>query len=125
MDTCLSCFLTHFNSGHEFKHNLEHVGHFYRQYERLMAHWKSVIDVPILDVCYEQVIANPEAQSHRTIDFLGLPWDERCLDFHNTQRACATASVMQVRRPVYDTSVRRWRQYEKHLGPLKTALWGN
>jgi len=125
MDTCLSCFLTYFNSGHEFKHNLEHLGHFYRLYERLMTHWKSVIDLPILDVSYEDVIADPEAQSRRMVQFLGLPWDDACLNFHETKRACVTASVMQVRRPVYKSSVNRWRSYERHLGPLKAALWGN
>jgi hypothetical protein len=125
MDTCLSCFLTHFNRGHEFKHNLTHLGHFYRQYERLMAHWKSVIDLPILDVCYEQVIANPEAQSHRMVEFLGLPWDDRCLNFHDNQRAVVTASLLQVRKPIYDTSVRRWKRYEPHLAALKAALWAN
>jgi tetratricopeptide (TPR) repeat protein len=125
MDTCLSCFLTHFNHGHHFKHNLAHTGHFYRQYERLMVHWKSVLDLPILEVCYEQLIANPEAQSRRMIEFLGVPWDDRCLNFHNTRRPCVTASSLQVRKPIYDTSVRRWKNYERHLAPLKTALWSN
>ena len=125
MDTCLSCYLTHFNQHHPFKHDLAHLGHFYRQYERLMVHWKSVLDLPILDVCYEQVIANPEAQSRRMIEFLGLPWNDRCLNFHNTKRPCVTASSLQVRKPVYATSVRRWKNYEDHLAPLKTALWSN
>jgi hypothetical protein len=90
-----------------------------------MGHWKSVIDLPILDVCYEDVIAEPEAQSRRLVEFLGLPWDDRCLKFHEVKRPCVTASVTQVRRPIYKTSVRRWRSYERHLGPLKGALWGN
>ena len=125
MDTCLSCFLTYFNRGHEFKHSLAHSGHFYRLYERLMSHWKSVIDLPILDVSYEQVVADPETQSRRMIEFLGLPWDDRCLNFHEVKRPCVTASVLQVRTPIYNTSVQRWRRYERHLGPLKAALWGN
>jgi tetratricopeptide (TPR) repeat protein len=125
MDTCLSCFLTYFNKGHEFKHNLPHLGHFYRLYERLMAHWKSAIDLPILDVSYEELVADSETQSRGMIEFLGLPWDDRCLKFHEVQRPCATASVLQVRRPIYNTSVRRWQRYERHLGPLKAALWGN
>jgi tetratricopeptide (TPR) repeat protein len=125
MDTCLSCFLTYFNKGHEFKRSLAHLGHFYRLYERLMAHWKSVIELPMLDVSYEEVVADPEGQSRRMIAFLGLPWDERCLKFHEVKRPCATASVLQVRRPIYNTSVGRWRRYERHLGPLKAALWGN
>jgi Flp pilus assembly protein TadD len=125
MDTCLSCFLTYFNSGNEFKHNLTHLGHFYRMYERLMAHWKSVIDLPMMDVSYEEVVGDPEAISRRMIDFLGLKWDDACLNFHTARIPCVTASVAQVRRPIYDTSVGRWRRYEKHLGPLKAALWGN
>jgi tetratricopeptide (TPR) repeat protein len=125
MDTCLSCYLTYFNKGHEFKHNLAHLGHFYRLYERLMNHWKNVLDIQILDVVYEQMVANPEVQSRRMIQFLGLPWSEECLNFHEARLPCATASVLQVRQPVYSTSVQRWRKYEKHLGPLKAALWGN
>jgi tetratricopeptide (TPR) repeat protein len=125
MDTCLSCFLTHFNRGTEFKHSLTHLGHFYRLYERLMAHWRSVIDLPMLDVSYEQFVAEPEAQSRRMVEFLGLPWDDRCLNFHDVKRPCATASVMQVRKPVYGTSVRRWKNYENHLAPLVAALRGS
>ncbi|HEY1921742.1 MAG TPA: sulfotransferase, partial [Tepidisphaeraceae bacterium] len=125
MDTCLSCFLTHFNSGHEYKHNLPHLGHFYRIYERMMAHWRSAIDMPMLEVAYEDVVAGAETQSRRIVEFLGLAWDDRCLTPHKTKRAVATASVQQVRRPIYNTSVRRWRRYEKHLGPLKAALSGN
>jgi hypothetical protein len=125
MDTCLSCFMTHFNQGHEYKHNLAHLGHFYRVYERMMIHWKSSIDLPILDVFYEDVVADLPGQARRLIEFLGLPWDDRCLTPHKTQRAVVTASVQQVRQPVYNSSVHRWRKYEKHLGPLKAALWGN
>jgi len=122
MDTCLSCFISNFNAGHEFKYNLSHLGHFYRQYQRLMAHWKSVLDIPILDVCYEQVIADQEGQSRRMVQFLGLPWDDRCLQFYKTRRACVTESSLQVRKPLYATSMQRWRNYEKYLAPLKTAL---
>jgi Flp pilus assembly protein TadD len=122
MDTCLSCSMTHFNYPQPFKHDLGHLGHFYRLYEKLMAHWKAVIDLPMLEVFYEEVVANPEAQSRRMVEFLGLPWNDRCMDFHQSKRPCATASVMQVRRPIYASSVGRWRHYEKHLGPLKAAL---
>ena len=122
MDTCLSCFMTHFNYPQPFKHDLAHLGHFYRLYEKLMAHWKGVIDLPMLEVSYEEVVANPEAQSRRMVEFLDLTWDDRCLTFHQTKRPCATASVMQVREPVYNTSVGRWRHYERHLGRLESAL---
>ena len=125
MDTCLSCFLTQFNYPHPFKRNLTHLGHFYRQYEKLMAHWRTVIDLPMLHVSYEQLVASPETESRRMVEFLELPWDDHCLKFHESKRPCTTASVMQVRTPIYKTSVQRWRNYEKHLGPLKAALFGN
>jgi tetratricopeptide (TPR) repeat protein len=122
MDTCVSCFMTSFNTGNDFKYDLTHLGHFYRQYERLMDHWKKVVDVPILEVNYEDVVANVETESRRMIDFLGLPWDEQCLSFHASTLPAVTSSVQQVRRPIYAGSVQRWRRYEKHLGPLKAAL---
>ena len=122
LDTCLSCFMTPLDSGIDFRFDLNHLGSFYRGYERLMAHWKSVLNLPILDVQYEDVVANPEAQSRRMVEFLGLPWDEKCLRFYETDRPVATSSVQQVRNPVYSSSVERWRHYEKHLNPLKAAL---
>jgi tetratricopeptide (TPR) repeat protein len=124
MDTCLSCFMTHFIHPQPFKHDLRHLGHFYRLYERLTDHWKRVIELPMLNVCYEQMVAEPETESRRLIEFLGLPWDDRCLKFHETKRSVATASIMQVRRPIYETSIGRWRHYERHLVPLKSALSG-
>jgi tetratricopeptide (TPR) repeat protein len=122
MDTCLSCFMTDFTAGHEFAFNLDSLGHFYLQYERLMAHWKGVIDLPILEVNYEDVVTNVEAQSRRMVDFLGLPWDPRCLAFHENRRFAGTASVAQVRQPIYASSVGRWRHYRSHLIPLQSAL---
>jgi tetratricopeptide (TPR) repeat protein len=122
MDTCLSCYMTDLVIGHEFKFDLRNLGHFYRQYERLMNHWKQVLDLPILDVQYEQLVDDAEGQARRMIEFIGLPWDERCLEFHKTRRSVATASTEQVRQPMYRTSVQRWRNYEKHLGPLREAL---
>ena len=122
MDTCLSCFMTNFTAGHEFCSDLKHLGSFYCQYERLMAYWKNVIDLPILDVAYEQVVANYEDQVRRMLEFLGLEWDDRCLRFHETRRFVMTSSVEQVRRPVYQSSVHRWKNYERHLAPLRAAL---
>jgi tetratricopeptide (TPR) repeat protein len=122
LDTCLSCFMTDFINGHLYKYDLGHCGHFYRQYERLMAHWKSVLELRILDVQYEDVVADPEGQARRMVEFIGLPWDQRCLRFHETKRPVATASGQQVKVPIYKRSVGRWRNYEKHLAPLRTAL---
>ena len=91
-----------------------------RRAQQGIEHWLKVLPLRMLQVQYEQLVGDLEGQSRRIIGFLDLPWDDRCLSFHQTKRPCATASVMQVRRPVYNSSVGRWRKYEKHLGPLKT-----
>lgn len=117
-DTCLSCFMTMFRAGHDFKFRLGHTAHFWRLYRRLMRHWNSTVDLPILEVSYESLIADPEDQTRRMLDFLGLPWDERCLRFYENKRAVKTASLQQVRRPLYQSSVGRWRHYARHLREL-------
>jgi len=90
-----------------------------------MAHWKTTLDLPILDVHYEEMVGDVETQTRRLIEFAGLPWDDACLRFHENKRLVATASQSQVRRPIYRNSVARWRHYEKYLGPLEAALSGN
>jgi tetratricopeptide (TPR) repeat protein len=121
-DTSLSIFFQPFNVSHAYAADLAHIGAYYREYRRLMAHWKAVLDIPILDVRYADLVAEPERVSRAMVEFVGLPWNERCLQFHDTKRAVATASYDQVRRPVYTSSLGRWRHYEKHLGPLIVAL---
>jgi Flp pilus assembly protein TadD len=120
-DICLSCFLQYFN-GLAFAWDLEDLGHYYRDYARLMAHWRTVLPLRMLDVVYEDLVADPEAGSRRLIEFCGLEWDERCLKFHENRRPVQTASRLQVRQPLYTTSLGRWRRYEAHLGPLLAAL---
>jgi len=122
LDTCLSCYMTDFAAGHDFTTSLSSLGHFHGQYDRLMAHWKNVLDVPIIEVAYEELVTDVEGQSRRMIEFLDLPWDDRCLRFYENTRFIATASNAQVRRPIYQKSISRWRNYEKHLGPLRAAL---
>ena len=122
LDVCLSCYMTDFASGNEFSFDLSHAAHFHRQYERLMAHWKNVLDVPMLDVAYEQVVNDLEPQARRLLEFLNLPWNPACLNFHQSKRYVWTASSEQVRRPIYKSSVQRWRKYEKHLEPLRAGL---
>jgi tetratricopeptide (TPR) repeat protein len=122
LDNCLSCFMTQFTAGHEFSRNLASLGRYYPQYERLMTHWKETLDLPILDVQYEDVVNDLEGQTRRALDFLDLPWDEHCLKFHETRRPVATASVQQVRRSIYADSVGRWRRYERHLTGLRKSL---
>ncbi|WP_353162214.1 sulfotransferase [Salinisphaera shabanensis] len=122
MDNCLSCYFQLFNQGMRFAYDQGHVGQVYRQHERLMAHWAAHLPLPMLTVDYEALVADPEAQSRRLIGFTGLDWDDRCLDFHRQARDVRTASVWQVRQPVYRSSVERWRAYAPWLGPLEAAL---
>lgn len=123
VDTCLSCFMQLFSNGQEYTYNLAELGHYYADYVRLMAHWRKVLPAgSFLDVRYEDIISDPEGQARRIIDYCGLEWNDACLDFHNSERAVRTASVTQVRQPIYKTSVERWRNYEKFLNPLLEAL---
>ena len=122
MDTCLSCFMTFFANGHEFSHDLTHLGLFYRGYARQMVHWQSALNFPIIEVNYEDVVADAEGQTRRLLALLDLPWDDRCLAFHRTARPVATASSAQVRRPIYASSVGRWKHYEPYLADLIAAL---
>lgn len=124
MDTCLSNFIQYFPEGHAYANSLADIGHFYSIYRRLMSHWDSVLQQPILHVDYESVVEDVESEARRLIDFLGLPWDQRCVDFHHNQRTVGTASNWQVRQPIYREARQRWRHYESHLEPLMTALGG-
>jgi len=122
MDNGLSCYVQLFSQGLRFAYDLGDIGHVYRQHERLMAHWARTLPLDMLTVDYEALVADPEAQTRRLIDFVGLEWDARCLAPHRTERDVRTASVWQVRQPVYRSSVERWRAYEPWLGPLAEAL---
>ncbi|MDZ4754797.1 MAG: sulfotransferase [Phycisphaerae bacterium] len=122
MDSCLSCYFQLFAGNIPFAGDLTHCGTFYAEYERMMAHWHAVLDLPILDVQYEELVANQEAITRTILDFLKLPFTQDSLRFHETKRATLTASSQQVREPMYKRSVQRWRGYEKHLGPLRAAL---
>lgn len=122
MDNCVSCFTNRFSETHGYNTDLRQLGAYYREYKRLMDHWRRVLPLPLLEVDYQEMIDDQETQSRRLIDFLGLDWDPACLDFHKTERTVQTISRWQVRQPIYKTSVKRWKDYEKHLGPLKEAL---
>ena len=118
LDTCLSCFSIDFKDL-KFTNNMETLGRYYQQYQRIMAHWKAHLDIPILEVPYEETIADQEAMSRRLIAYCGLEWDERCLKFFKTDRHVKTASYEQVRKPIYTSSVARYKPYESYLAPLK------
>ena len=122
LDTCLSCYTTQLSPVHNYATDLASLGIAYREYRRLMDHWKAVMDVPILDVVYEQVTAEQEAQSRRLVDFAGLEWNDACLAFYETKRLVNTASIDQATKPMYRTSVARHKRFEKHLGPLIETL---
>ncbi len=122
-DTCLSCFTQLFANKNEFTYDLAELGQYYAGYARLMEHWREVLpEGAFLDVQYEDIVADQEAQSRRIIEYCGLEWSDACIDFHRNRRAVNTASVTQVRQPMYKTSVERWRHYEKFLDPLLEAL---
>jgi hypothetical protein len=122
LDVCVSCYCQDFQGGPNFLWDLTDLGKFHGEYERLMAHWGSVLPLPILEVVYEELVDNLEAVSRRLISFCGLDWDDRCLAYHQNARAVRTASLVQVRQPVYKSSVGRWRHYAPHLRPLLEAL---
>jgi len=122
LDNCLSCYFQNFNQGHEYSYDLAMLGRVYRQYERIMDHWRIVARVPLLEVRYENVVARQEKETRRLLEFCGLDWDPRCLRFHETRRVVRTASYDQVRRPIYRHSLGRHRNYDAWLGPLREAL---
>jgi tetratricopeptide (TPR) repeat protein len=120
IDTCLSCYFQHFLTGLNFTFDLWDLAHYYREHQRIMTHWRAVLPPGfILDVPYEQLVGDPEVWSRKMLDFIGLEWDARCLEFHNTERQVVTASAWQVRQKIYKNSVARWRNYENFIGPLK------
>ncbi len=121
-DTCVSCYATLFSKV-DFSYDLAELGRYYRMYSDLMAHWRRVLPPDaILDVAYEDVVEDLEGQARRMIEYCGLEWDARCLDFHRTERTVQTASAAQVRQPLFRSSVQRWRRYEASLGPLLQEL---
>ena len=122
LDTCVSIFFADFGARHPYAHDLTELGYYYRWYERLMQHWHDVLPSPMFEVQYEDLVRNLEQNVRDLLDFLGLPWDASCLEFHRNQRTVATASYDQVRRPIHANSVGRWRHYREHLSPLRTAL---
>ncbi len=97
---------------------------FHQQFERLMNHWHEVLPIQIEEVVYEDMVADQEAVSRRIVDYCGLDWDDRCLEFYKTERPVKTGSNVAVRKPMYDNSVQRWRRFESHLGPLIENLTG-
>ncbi|MFZ5502215.1 MAG: sulfotransferase [Pseudomonadota bacterium] len=123
VDTCLSCFTRLFKRKQEHTYDLAELGRYYTDYARLMNHWRTVLPAgAFLDIQYEDTVADQEAQARRLLEYCELGWHDACLDFHKTERPIRTASVTQVRQPIYTSSVERWRKYEKFLDPLLNEL---
>lgn len=122
MACCFSGFKQLFASGQEFTYGLEQIGRYYKEYVDLMDHWDTVLPGKILRVQYEDVVADTETQVHRILDYLGLPFEEACLEFHKTKRSVRTASSEQVRQPIFTSGLEQWRHFEPWLDPLKAAL---
>jgi tetratricopeptide (TPR) repeat protein len=120
VDTCLSCYFQQFLTGINFAFDLSDLVHYYCEHQRIMAHWRAVLPQGfIIEVPYEELVTDQETWSRKMIDFIGLEWDARCLEFHTNRRQVTTASTWQVRQKIYKSSVARWRNYEKFIGPLK------
>jgi tetratricopeptide (TPR) repeat protein len=125
VDTCLSCFSTLFAGDLPFSYDLGELGRYYRAYQRLMAHWRAVLPPNVmLDVEYEALVQDFATHARRIVSFCGLDWDPACLEFHKTSRPVQTASMAQVRQPIYRSSVGRWRPDAALLQPLLEALAG-
>jgi len=125
MDTALSCYFMHFKDSYAFTTQLDWLGEFYVGYRKLMDHWGSVLETPILDVHYERLVHSPETEMRRIIDFVGLNWNPSCLRFHANEREVLTASSEQVRRPIYTSSIGRSKPYEDLLKPFTDILEAN
>ncbi len=121
-DTCLSCYAQNFGSDIVWSTDLTALGRHYRQYHRLMEYWRGVLPAPMLEVDYETTVADLEGTARRLLDFCGLGWEDGALRFWEAARPVRTASLHQVRKPIYTTSAGKWRRYEAHLGPLLAAL---
>lgn len=121
-DTCLSCYMTELWDGLGYTGSVKHIGRYALAEQRLMAHWKSCLSLPILTVDYEELVRDIEGHARRLVEFAGLDWHPDCLRPHESRRFVDTASALQVRQPVYTSSIGRWRHYERHLGPLFETL---
>jgi tetratricopeptide (TPR) repeat protein len=122
MDTCLSCYFQDFSGDHPYAYDLSDLGFFYRQYQRLMDHWRKALDIPFFEIQYEDLVREPQTYSRAMVEFCGLKWDKRCLEFYKGERLSATASFQQVRQPLYGTAIGRWQNYAAFLDPLKQAF---
>jgi tetratricopeptide (TPR) repeat protein len=122
IDNCLSCYMNAFTDAHAYNTDLGKLGRYYRAYDRLMKHWNKVLPGRIFENQYETLVEDQEGQSRKLISHCKLEWDDACLNYTENERSVTTISRWQVRQPIYKTSLKRWKPYEKHLGPLIAGL---
>ncbi|MBT8049301.1 MAG: sulfotransferase [Gammaproteobacteria bacterium] len=122
LDSCLGSYKQLFFKGQSFTYDHFELGHYYLEYRRIMNHWASTLPGKVLDVHYEQMVTDQENQTRRLLEYCGLPWEDQCLRFYETERAINTASSEQVRQPIYTGAMNFWRNYEPHLGELIETL---
>ena len=123
LDTGVSCFSKLFTGAVPYSYDLGELGRYHRAYEELMAHWRSVLPPGVLlDVQYEDIVGDLEAHARCIVAHCGLEWDAACLDFHSTSRHVRTASMLQVRQPIFKSSIGRWEAVRPFLGPLMEGL---
>jgi len=122
VDTCLSCYKQRFTGAQKFSYDLQELGQYYLMYQSLMSHWQQVLPNFIYDCEYESLVNSPKIQIQALLDYCGLEWHQDCLSFYDTRRTVNTASLAQVRQPLYKTSISRWENYKKYLVPLLEAL---
>jgi hypothetical protein len=122
LDNCLSLFFQPLESGQAYANDLLDIGHYYGQYLRLMEHWQGLAGDALINLNYEDLLEDPREHIGRALAFLGLDWDENCLDFHRSRHRVRTASVHQVRQPLYQSSRDRWQNYSAHLEQLRSYL---
>ncbi len=120
-DVAVSCWITNFRHI-RWANDPDHIASRFTEYRRLMAHWAEVLPIPMLEVNYEDTVGDFENVARRLVEWCGLEWEEGCLTFHETKRPVRTASVTQVRQPLYTRSVARWKHYEDALGQLFNRL---
>jgi tetratricopeptide (TPR) repeat protein len=122
LDSCMGCYKQLFYKGQSFTYDLVELGEYYLEYQRMMDYWHETVPHMVLDVQYEDMVADQENQTRRLIEHCGLPWEDGVLRFYETDRAVITASSEQVRQPIYSKSVNSWRRFEEHLEPLIEVL---
>jgi tetratricopeptide (TPR) repeat protein len=122
LDTCYAIFKTLFINAYHYSYQLDELAQFYIEYRRTMDHWHAALPGVIYDLSYEELVADPPAQCRRLLEWCGLPWQEEVLEFHQSQAASTTASAAQIRKPIYTSSVKKWRNFEKQLQPVVRRL---